>query len=236
MSEALSTILTFIGGGVFVFVATEVANWMRSRHARRLLQQNVRTLLHVEIEHNLTMLRELFNKVTWNVEGTPDELEFQKRTRFASALLPQWGRLMWESQAVHLPEVFTQDFIQRIYQFYTHLDDLTTSQAALKSKVPPHLAPDYEAFLQYNRESIARRTSPSQLESWADYPKMQQFLADTGELWRRSYGLMNGLLTSGNPVSLTTGEPWATSISAQISKLRKRVRSPITPAEDVKTA
>ncbi len=175
----------------YVFDKQEEAAERRALAEKQNVVQNVVTLLRLEIDHNLTRVRALFDRSTYSLEGDPDEVEFQKRTRFFSEPPLNWGRLMFESQASQMSTALSSEVLRRVYELYGELDDLTQLQALLRSQAPDNIVARYDNWKAVSRD----RRDPTLFD------ELTRFNKDTTVMWNRAYGIMNTILSGGNPIS-----------------------------------
>ena len=211
MSDALigatATLLGVILGAAIGGIGQLIAE-----HKQR---RNVRTLLHLECERNLTALEEFWALVTNTIN---DQGEFERYSRLAATRPPERERLMWESLAPQLAGALRPDEIRRAYAFNARL-------AALG----PMLALPREAF-----------ATPSGVQLWRDYTMWKDlmvhgstderirandqrreiegrcnvFVEPLRETWNTLAKVYGDLYSGGNPISIETGTSPMSFLSA----------------------
>ncbi len=178
-------ISTFIGGAIGSILA-EVFRRRRAKTERQELKRNIQTLIYLEVDHNLAILREFWTSVDTIRGPTPLETDFLQCTTFTSTIFPKWGRLMWESQASNLPTALTEATIQRLYALYDQLDLLLALKSHLREALPTHVMDDYANFQHERIERRIHPEAPPSIENWSRWSDFKGFSIETQELWQKA--------------------------------------------------
>jgi len=222
-----------VGGGIGLIGVFYAA--ARSEQTLRRLadEQNHRLaaqalmLVRVEFEHNRTMLQQVWDRVTQQVYGLPQEALFVERMRFAEESLPTWAHNTWDTQAVQLPTVLKPETIRRLTELYSLLDSLSSYHTKLRDLESPHLFYNYH----YWEQTVPQPPLEDVTATWS---AMLKFLEDTLEPWTRCRKAVTTMLESAQSLTLepelqlnTTGSP--TSLPARIIAWFSRQLRGITP-------
>ncbi len=78
----------------------------------------IRTLLSVEIDHNLTVLRDFWEGIEQYYSGKPVTEDTPTAKQLAAGRFPHFARDIWESQLAALPSAVNETTIGEIYQLY----------------------------------------------------------------------------------------------------------------------
>lgn len=144
MNDVLLGAVIGVVGTLLAVLLAALLGGMGQHHMAEQQRRNVRTLLHLECERNLTVLNDYWARVN---DRLNDQHSIEQYHRVATIPLPVRERLMWESLAPQMAEALSQDEIRRVYDFNARLDALG-----------PMLAPHREAF-----------ATPAGIQLWRDY-------------------------------------------------------------------
>ena len=185
---------------VLAFVLNEAATRRHAEKKHQELKRNVQTLIYLEVEHNLDILREFWASVDSIHGPTPRETDFLQIATFANATFPKWAKLMWESLAPSLPSALTEATIQQLYFLYDQLDVITTLSGQVRKLLPDHIMDDYVAF-QHER---IERAGPIESQTGAvDFGEWDGFKASAFQIpdvWQRARILIIKIINANNPV------------------------------------
>jgi hypothetical protein len=117
-------IIIGFGGVLLGFILSEISTWMRERKSEQQQAEATRTLLSLEIEQNLVLLRSFWERVSKAKEGKEDEEEITLliTSAIADRPLPSWSHRAWESQMGVLPQAISSHAI--LGQIHTHHTEL----------------------------------------------------------------------------------------------------------------
>jgi len=186
---AIATIAAALGGAWFGYILSHRAyesvhlterlerDQDRTRE-REELRRSVRTLINLEIEHNLAELRTFWHdKMMPLAVGTPIEQQFQQRRGLIDIPLPYWQHRRWESLTTELPAALTLDELRDVQDTHSRLDALTDRAARIAASMPAQLEDHYDDY---------RAHTPSQeqaIERTDYYGPIQTFVRVTQSLW-----------------------------------------------------
>jgi len=139
----MEAILSGIFGLIGVAVGFLLGEW-KKREEDKKTQENLRLMLHYEIEQNLTILKEamfdlsmyevLLLKEYWDAEKeySSQEREAQERqvkSRVVKELnnypFPKWRKTVWEAQTASIAGALNQNQVISVLGFYSELDKIT---------------------------------------------------------------------------------------------------------------
>ena len=129
MSETVSA-LAGVAVGV---ILTEVAAFCRRRGEEGLRSKRVKTLIQVEVDHNLCLLRQLAECIKSEERvsaGQPSNVHLP--SFLAGIHLPVWSRSLWTSQLPDVASALRQDALRATCDFYGELDNITEMVQAIR--------------------------------------------------------------------------------------------------------
>ena len=109
MTEALIGLIGTIFGTIIGFALSETATWFRARRTEQKQVESVRTILSLEIAHNLSLLQQILDE--------PAEI-------VSSGRLPAWSHQIWESQLPIASMALTPEEIKQVHKFHYDLYSL----------------------------------------------------------------------------------------------------------------
>ncbi len=121
-----SPIMATILGVMLGLASSEFSNWRRDRKRRSRKKNSTRTLISLENERNMVLLKEFWYKLndTEDNEAEKDEDKIDLSHRLIKMPLPAWNDVMWIKQAPLLAITFTDKEIIEISSFYNCLQGL----------------------------------------------------------------------------------------------------------------
>lgn len=193
--SAFSPIIIFIGALTAAYLGfrwNESSTLQRELRAEKKQIQSVRTLIDLEINHNLDDLKKFWDKIN-EKKQEEYETEDEKNLNFASLIirypLPQWNHGIWENQTSLLAVAFDEIEIPKIYDIHCYLDDLTLIYYKIlklsgkeEGEAPQLVVHRFEdgPMLNLNYKSNFEKYAPS--------------------LWLEFEEITNNLLEKGNPL------------------------------------
>ncbi len=134
----MATILGVIMG----LASSEFSYWRRDRKAKRRKINSTRTLISLENERNIELLKEFWFKLN-KTEAEDEESKINMAHRLIKMPKPSWNNVMWNKQASLLAITFSDKEIIKISSFnncfdvlksiYTKLVDLDTKDREYNS-------------------------------------------------------------------------------------------------------
>lgn len=192
--------LTQLIAVAFGFGLSEAARWFTDNRHQRESRRNVRVLLRQESDHNLGRLHALRGQVFQNVGFESfQEHVFQQCRALAEATVPDWSRLMWESQAGLLPLALSSDEIAKLYDRY----DKLTALLECRKKLQDLFGSDRFRLLTYNydawqeqKQSLIAAGRPGSIEGNNVQPlktDLPAFYKDASPIWQQCEVIFNTL-------------------------------------------
>lgn len=181
-------IITTVMGVVMGLGSSELSNWRRDRKAKRRKINSTRTLISLENERNLELLKEFcykLNKVDEN-EADDDESKIDIVHRLIKMPMPCWDDFMWRKQASLLTITFKDKEIIAISSFNNSLEVLKS----IYSKLIDLDAKDREINSTY-------ASSGAKLSS---LPRSNRFKEEAPGLWDEFEEITLELIKKGNPL------------------------------------
>jgi uncharacterized membrane protein len=112
--------------------------WLQEKSKTKRQAKGTRTMIILEINHNIRMLREYYVEVT--------EFTFLENTRklepreiasaAAEARPPNWSHKIWESQLHFLPVALSENEIKMVHEFHSGLNLVTAIQEEAAKREP----------------------------------------------------------------------------------------------------
>lgn len=125
-------------GVVLGLASSELSYWRRDRKSKKRKINSTRTLISLENERNMELLKEFWYKLnkTEENEAEEDELKINMAHKLIKMPIPSWNNVMWRKQASLLAITFSDKEIITISSFnncvevlksiYSKLIDLDT--------------------------------------------------------------------------------------------------------------
>ena len=113
-------------GGLVVWLL----NWSWLLYSEHRIRTRIRTMLSIELEENLTMLRAFESAAQnhTNFKASPILAKMQRRDQLTIAPLPTWKHAIWEGMAASVPRALHEQKIREVYQFHLDLDELNETE------------------------------------------------------------------------------------------------------------
>lgn len=179
---AIATLLAAILGVLITHLLSQRAFKQRERTQRI----NVRLLLRVEAQHDLTALAD-FCKAVGRTQPrdkrTAPETPADRARRVAEIPLPQWEHTMWRSLVQLLPASLSQDELTALFALHTEIDSLSAIQRKLEA-----LDEEERNYRQ------AQRTAAGEGN---EYQRLRKRRIELGEQFDQ---LSGALMQRGNPL------------------------------------
>jgi len=185
---------------VLAFVLNEAATRRHAEKKHQELKRNVQTLIYLEVEHNLDILREFWASVDSIHGPTPRETDFLQIATFANATFPKWAKLMWESLAPSLPSALTEATIQQLYFLYDQLDVISTLTGQVQKLLPEHIMDDYVALQHERSERASHLDAQTGAVDWGEWDGFKASTFKIQDLWQKARILIVTVVNANNPV------------------------------------
>lgn len=170
-------------------VSSEFSYWRRDRKTKNRKKNSTRTLISLENERNLELLKEFWYKL--NKEDNRAEDDDDRKRELAHLLIkmpqPSWNNVMWSKQASLLAITFTDEEIIEISSYnncFEVLNSIYTKLLDLDNK-------DRE----YNSSYASSGVDMSYL------PRSNRFHEEAPSLWDEFEKITLNLIRKGNPLN-----------------------------------
>ncbi|HEX7467385.1 MAG TPA: hypothetical protein VF324_02200, partial [Methanobacterium sp.] len=169
--------------------SSEISNLRRDRKSKRRKINSTRTLISLENERNLELLKEFWYKLnkTEENEVEKDELKISQANRLIKMPMPSWNEIMWRNQASLLAITFRDKEIIAISSFNNCLEVLKS----IYSKLIDLDTKDRE----YNSTYAGSGVELSSL------PRSKRFHEEAPNLWDEFEVITLKLIEKGNPLN-----------------------------------
>lgn len=169
--------------------SSEISNLRRDRRKKRRKINSTRTLISLENERNIELLKDFWYKLNKEEEtdATGNDISIILAHRLIKMPMPSWNEVMWRNQASLLAITFTDEEIIAISSFnnclehlkliYTKLIDLDTKDR------------------EYNSTYASGGAKISSL------PRSNRFKEEAPGLWNEFEQIALNLLEKGNPLT-----------------------------------
>lgn len=181
----ISTILGVIMG----LISSEISNLRRDRRKKRRKINSTRTLVSLENERNIELLKDFWYKLNRNGESRDDNVDLKiiLAHRLIKMPMPSWNEVMWRNQASLLAITFSDKEIITISSFNNCLEVLKS----IYSKLIDLDTKDRE----YNS---AYASSGAKISS---IPRSNRFNEEAPVLWDEFEEITLNLIEKGNPLT-----------------------------------
>lgn len=181
----MSTIL----GVVMGLASSEISNLRRDRRKKRRKINSTRTLISLENDRNIELLKDFWYKLNKDEESMTvgDDLKINLAHRLVKMPMPSWNEIMWRNQASLLAITFSDEEIMSISSFNNCLELLKS----IYSKLIDLDTKDRE----YNSTYASSGAKISSL------PRSNRFKEEAPGLWDEFEKITLTLLEKGNPLS-----------------------------------
>jgi|GEM_PF-1504579 len=181
-------IISTILGVVMGLASSEISNLRRDRRSKRRKINSTRTLISLENERNIELLKEFWYKL--NNDISTDFVEDDRKISLSHKLIkmpmPSWNEIMWRNQASLLAITFTDKEIISISSFNNCLKLLKS----IYSKLVDLDSKDRE----YNS------TYASSGANLSSIPISNRFKEEAPGLWDEFETITLNILENGNPL------------------------------------
>jgi len=147
-------------------------------------------LLSLEIDQNLDLLRELWNKAN-QVKESDQNPNLSKARRLVEMSLPLWSHKAWESQIPLLAIALSEKEIKQVHDFHSRLDMITvihSKLSALKVEEEIDLKEDLKIRAVQGRRPFSHFVSGC------------KFIKNAPKLWEEFEQIVCDMLNRGNPL------------------------------------
>lgn len=168
--------------------SSELSNWRRDRKAKRRKINSTRTLISLENEKSLELLKEFWYKLNKSEENevNEDESKIDLAHRLIKMPMPCWDNFMWRKQASLLTITFKDKEIVAISSFNNSLEVLKS----IYFKLIDLDTKDREFNSTY-------ASSGAKLSS---LPRSNRFKEEAPGLWDEFEEITLELIKNGNPL------------------------------------
>ena len=171
-------------GVVMGLGSSELSNWRRDRKSKRRKINSTRTLISLENERNLELLKDFWYKLN---KTDIDESKLDLAHRLIKMPMPSWNETMWEKQASLLAITFSDKEIIAVSSFNNCLEILRS----IYSKLVDLDAKDREYNSTY-------ASSGAKLSS---IPRSNRFHEEAPSMWDEFEKIAVNLIENGNPLN-----------------------------------
>jgi hypothetical protein len=177
-------------GVVMGLASSEVSNWRRDRRSKKRKINSTRTLISLENERNLELLKEFWYKLnkTDETEVETDQLKINSAHRLIKMPMPSWNDIMWRNQASLLAITFRDKEIIAISSYNNCLEVLRS----IYSKLIDLDTKDREYNSTYAGSGVELSSLPSS----------KRFHEEAPSLWDEFEEITLKLIEKGNPLNL----------------------------------
>lgn len=199
MSEAIFGVVGTILGTIVGFVLNEVATRQRERRLKKGQIQAVRTILSLEVDQNLAVLRDFWNKVNQvdrvdESEQDPELAHLRLARRLIDLPMPHWSHKMWESQMSLLATALSEEEIKRVHDLHNRLDTIATIRSTLSAL----------ASEEHEDWRAAPKTERGLVPLSAAWSLSRKFDKSAPGLWIECERVVHETLDKGNPLQAET--------------------------------
>lgn len=168
--------------------SSELSNWRRDRRTKKRKINSTRTLIFLENERNMDLLKEFWYKLnkTEEYEAEDDELKIKMAHRLIKMPMPSWNEIMWRNQASLLAITFRDKEIIDISSFNDCLEVLRS----IYSKLIDLDTKDREYNSSYGSSGV----------ELSSIPKSTRFHEEAPGLWDEFKQISLKLIEKGNPL------------------------------------
>lgn len=168
--------------------SSEISNLRRDRRSKRRKINSTRTLISLENDKNMELLKDFWYKLNKDdeIEVVGDELKILLAHKLIKMPMPSWNEIMWRNQASLLAITFSDKEIISISSFNNCLEHLKS----ICSKLIDLDTKDRE----YNSTYASSGAKLSSL------PSSNRFKEEAPGLWDEFEEITLNLLEKGNPL------------------------------------
>ncbi len=182
-------IISTILGVTMGLASSELSNWRRDRKSKRRKINSTRTLISLENERNLELLKEFWYKLnrTEESEVNHEESKIDIAHKLIKMPIPSWNDVMWNKQASLLAITFNDKEIIAISAFNNCLEVLRSIYAKLI---------DLDA-----KDREYNSTYASRGFELASIPRSNRFHEEAPRMWDEFEEISLKLIEKGNPLN-----------------------------------
>ena len=199
---AISGGLFVVFGSIIAYILTERATRRREARNEEKQKSSIRTLLSLEIAHNLKELQNLkMAQIDLGLKPDESDAEELRKQRVANAeklvrlSTITWDHLAWQSQLAFIPSVLTTVEVEQVFAFHSRLEAITTIQNTLR-----RLKTSQDS--QISQAQIASHGQGLMHPAWWTVSRDFDQMAST--MWLQFVALVDEILNLGNPLDLTS--------------------------------
>lgn len=178
-------IITTILGVVMGLGSSELTNWRRDKKTKRRKINSTRTLISLENERNIELLKDFWYKLNQSDEDE-EESKIALSHKLIKMPMPCWDNFMWRKQASLLTITFRDKEIAAISSFNNSLEVLKS----IYSKLIYLDAKDREFNSTYASSGI----------KLSSLPRSTRFKEEAPGLWDEFEEITSELIKNGNPL------------------------------------
>jgi len=143
-------------GVVVGFLLSQLAGLMRETATKKKVRRSIRTLLALELDQNLNLLKDYWHDVSLPAdEDEPDENPTDRLVRRSREVpYPPLQAIAWQAHIDRTSEVLNENELKQVWQQYEIIQFLPTLHSRLSESRPDETAKGYG----YLRASRALRT------------------------------------------------------------------------------
>ncbi len=181
-------IISTILGVVMGLASSEISNLRRDRRSKRRKINSTRTLISLENERNIELLKEFWYKLNNDVSSdyVEDDGKIILSHRLIKMPMPSWNEIMWRNQASLLAITFTEKEIISISSFNNCLKLLKS----IYSKLVDLDSKDREYNSTYASSGV----------NLSSIPTSNRFKEEAPGLWDEFETITLNILENGNPL------------------------------------
>ncbi|MCE5213165.1 MAG: hypothetical protein LLF83_00385 [Methanobacterium sp.] len=175
-------------GVVMGLGSSEISNWRRDRRTKKRKINSTRTLIFLENERNMELLKDFWYKLNKEDEYiVEDEFKIKMAHRLIKMPMPSWNEIMWKNQASLLAITFRDTEIIAISSFNNCLEVLRS----IYSKLIDLDTKDREYNSTYGSSGV----------ELSALPKSTRFHEEAPGLWDEFEKITLKLIENGNPLT-----------------------------------
>jgi hypothetical protein len=169
--------------------SSEISNWRRDRRTKKRKINSTRTLIFLENERNLELLKDFWYKLNKDeeYETGEDEFKINMAHRLIKTPMPSWNEIMWRNQASLLAITFRDKEIIAISSLNNCLEVLRS----IYIKLIDLDTKDREYNSTYGSSGV----------EITSLPKSTRFHEEAPGLWDEYEQITVKLIENGNPLS-----------------------------------
>lgn len=167
--------------------SSELSSWRRDKKSKRRKINSTRTLISLENERNLEVLKDFWYKLNKSDEEEGEELKIALAHKLIKMPMPSWNDTMWSKQASLLAITFKDKEIIAVSSFNNCLEILRS----IYSKLVDLDTKDREYNSTYASSGV----------SLSSIPRSKRFHEEAPGLWDEFEEIIVNLIEKGNPLT-----------------------------------